>query len=664
MQMNHEKSICLNMIVRNEAAVIARCLASVLPIIDYWVICDTGSTDETPAIIAEALASVPGELHHHTWVNFGVNRTQAIKIAETKADYVLLVDADMILNVHRVFKAQLSANAYMVRNTGALDYWETRLVDSKYNWQYMGPTHEYVYSPSGNRREKIDAISVTHFADGGARADKFTRDISLLETALIDEPNNGRYLFYLAQSHANLGDFANAIKYYHRRIDAGGWDEERWYAMYQLGAMLEKSGAGHQEVANAYLRAYEYRPSRAEPLYHLAKILRDNRRYALALLYIERALKIPYPQDILFIEKPVYDYLALFEFGISAHYAGAVEDAIRANDMVIGNPLTPAGTARQAVANKRFSLRKFINERGSAGPKRIAAISYDLNSPGGSGISLKSLLDNFSRNNWPVWSASVFPADQVLQEWKPDILISQQWATKEACRMAQRLQIPLIKYVHGPGQYEFAVSAKMKPDFLVFCSSHEYFLVKKKYPEIEGMVLHPVLSVAPEKGNSHAEYITLIGNTPNKGNTIFLAIAARMPEEKFLLVGELNGDEEWPKNVKHHPYTNNIDEVYRMTKLLLAPSINESYCRVVVEAARHGIVSVVTGCRGIREATGFENAIYIFDRADIGKWVEEIKAVLKHPEKFSAFPKRICDELDTELELQYAALKIADWAGK
>ena len=72
--MNKEKTICLNMIVRNEAAVIGRCLASVLPVIDYWVICDTGSTDGTPAVIADALASVPGEIHHHVWVNFGVNR--------------------------------------------------------------------------------------------------------------------------------------------------------------------------------------------------------------------------------------------------------------------------------------------------------------------------------------------------------------------------------------------------------------------------------------------------------------------------------------------------------------------------------------------------------------------------------------------------------------
>jgi len=44
-------TICLCMIVKNEAAVIERCLASVRPLIDTWVISDTGSTDGTQDLI-------------------------------------------------------------------------------------------------------------------------------------------------------------------------------------------------------------------------------------------------------------------------------------------------------------------------------------------------------------------------------------------------------------------------------------------------------------------------------------------------------------------------------------------------------------------------------------------------------------------------------------
>ncbi|MCJ2050481.1 glycosyltransferase, partial [Methylobacterium sp. J-070] len=50
------------MIVKNEAHVIRRCLESVRPIIDHWVIVDTGSTDGTEEVIRAALADVPGTL--------------------------------------------------------------------------------------------------------------------------------------------------------------------------------------------------------------------------------------------------------------------------------------------------------------------------------------------------------------------------------------------------------------------------------------------------------------------------------------------------------------------------------------------------------------------------------------------------------------------------
>ena len=87
-------TVCLNMIVKNEAGVIRRCLDSVRPFIHHWVIVDTGSTDGTQKLIREYLADVPGELHERPWKNFGHNRSEALALARGKSDYILVIDAD------------------------------------------------------------------------------------------------------------------------------------------------------------------------------------------------------------------------------------------------------------------------------------------------------------------------------------------------------------------------------------------------------------------------------------------------------------------------------------------------------------------------------------------------------------------------------------------
>ena len=70
----HGQTVCLNMIVKDEAHIIQRCLASVKPLIDSWLIVDTGSTDGTQTVIREILHDVPGEIVERPWVNFAHNR--------------------------------------------------------------------------------------------------------------------------------------------------------------------------------------------------------------------------------------------------------------------------------------------------------------------------------------------------------------------------------------------------------------------------------------------------------------------------------------------------------------------------------------------------------------------------------------------------------------
>ena len=221
------KTVCAALIVKNESKVIERCLNSIKDFIDYWVICDTGSTDDTKSIINSELSGISGELHEVEWVSFGHNRTELLKLCKGKADYLLLIDADEILLVHdKHFKNQLVLDSYLIRFEGDLEWRQKKLISNSIDWRYVGVTHEYITSDQDNAHDAVDFITLNHFCDGSRRPDKFKDDIRLLESALQEDPENERYWFYLAQSYFDLGEIDKALNAYQKRIDLGGWDQE------------------------------------------------------------------------------------------------------------------------------------------------------------------------------------------------------------------------------------------------------------------------------------------------------------------------------------------------------------------------------------------------------------------------------------------------------
>jgi glycosyltransferase involved in cell wall biosynthesis len=355
------------MIVRNEAAVIGRCLESVKGIMSHWVICDTGSADDTPQIIREVLKGIPGTLHRVPWVNFGFNRTQALQLARGKADYRLMIDADNIVHVHGEFLHKLIADAYLLRFEGDNDHHLPLLLSDREDWHYKGVTHETVPFDSAHPWVKLADLSITHHQDGGMRAGKYERDVQLLTRGIEDEPDNSRYYFYLAQSYRDLGRCEDALTWYQRRIPMGGWDEELWYARYQVARMMHRLGRDWPVVQNHYLAAYESRPWRLEPLVHIARYYREMNQFALGYLFSRAIVGAPYPEDILFLERNVYEYELPMEYAICCYWLGKHEEAIRVNDIITTNRRIPPAVAEAAASNRRRSEEALLAnaERGT-----------------------------------------------------------------------------------------------------------------------------------------------------------------------------------------------------------------------------------------------------------------------------------------------------------
>ena len=362
-------TLCLNMIVKNESRIISRLLESVAGVIDSYCICDTGSTDNTTDIIEQFFAEkgIPGKIVREPFVDFAHNRSFALKACETmeKADYILLLDADMIFWKNpditaEDFKRGLITDAYyLFQGSERFYYKNTRIVKNHRGVYYWGVTHEYVKTPEGTQYDVIDKSRafINDIGDGGCKSDKFERDIRLLKKGLVDNPNNDRYTFYLANSYRDHGDHAEAIEAYKKRIAIGGWYEEVWHSYYSIGKCYEHLGDMTQAI-HYWLEAYQFFPKRIENLYEIVSYYRKAGKNELAYMFYIMALKQymlnPHP-DYLFLQKDVYDYKLDYEFSVLGYYCNLDKyDMTRICLKVLNCPTTTEAIARNVMSNYKF----------------------------------------------------------------------------------------------------------------------------------------------------------------------------------------------------------------------------------------------------------------------------------------------------------------------
>lgn len=353
--------VCLSMIVKDEAHVVGRCLASVRPFIDTWVIVDTGSTDRTADVIAEALAGMPGELVHRPWVDFGRNRTEALDLARGRADYALVIDADEVWHAPAgfAFPTTLADGVQILHATpDGTSFYLTTLMRLDRPWRYEGVLHEVATCDEPHTVEQLVGPRITGHFDSARNQrpvrDKYLADAAVLRSAVDREPDNARHVFYLAQSYRDAGELDEAIDWYGRRILLGGWAEETWYAMYQIARLRERRGDPAADVINAYLACHDARPQRAEPLCDLARVNRSLGRFAVARLFAEAAVSRPRPDDILFLDEGTYLWRAKDELSLAAYYSGDGATAVALGEALVDDPAVPERDRERIRTNLGF----------------------------------------------------------------------------------------------------------------------------------------------------------------------------------------------------------------------------------------------------------------------------------------------------------------------
>jgi len=350
-------TICLAMIVKNEEHCITKCLESVKPYIDYWVICDTGSSDNTKQVILDFMSDVPGELHDHEWFDFSTNRNKVIKLAHSHADYILIIDADDLLYVEQkeIFD-NLKASAYNIKIVHeTIVYNRIQLFKSNIQAEFKGVLHEYLdcdFEP-----KQLHGCHIIFGAIGSRSLDpnKYIKDALLLEKAMQDEPANSRYVFYAAQSYRDAARPARALDLYFKRCTMGGWIEEEYISLLESAKIMDMLFPNDiMQIEEVYLAAFNKQPQRVESLTYLSAACRKRAMYHKAYFYASVGFKISIPDSGLFLELGCYNWKIMDELAISAYYIGKKKEAKLINIALLESNLLPKEQISRIKNNLNF----------------------------------------------------------------------------------------------------------------------------------------------------------------------------------------------------------------------------------------------------------------------------------------------------------------------
>lgn len=355
----HDSLLTVVIMIKDEVDVIVPTLQ---PFVDAgitsFLVYDTGSTDGTQKVTRDYFDNHGLEhayIIEEPFIDFAASRNRALDLAEqvfVNNTFMVMLDAEWythnvpeLINYCQSNKNYIApgctGSCYLMRLLTIADNinnYTPRLIRRGHNVRYSGVVHESIgdagsgfvpdsvyfeYRPQECGQEKSKA--------------RCFRDYALLKKSHEDDPTNMRTLFYLGQTCQFMDDWQQAIFYYQKRLDRGEVSEEKYLAAYRIGCAIEhiidqankkglKQEYTEEDALNYFLQAYTIMPFRAEPLFRIACYYIRHKQHAVAYLFAIRAAQLPYPpQNGLFVENKVYDYVRYDILGQCALYVGEYE---------------------------------------------------------------------------------------------------------------------------------------------------------------------------------------------------------------------------------------------------------------------------------------------------------------------------------------------------
>ena len=364
-------SICLNMIVKNESHVIVETLENLCSYINfsYWVISDTGSTDNTKEVITSFFLAknIPGEIVEHEWRDFGHNRSKALECAYNKTDYLLIFDADDRLIGDFKLPAVYDKDQYQLLFGTNFVYTRPLLINNRKKWCFKGVLHESLSS-----MEQVNGASIIegnyHVMSGrtGARSqnpNKYIDDANILKKAHFDELKTDynlscRYAFYCAQSYKDAGVnyYDDAIEWYKKCLDLKMWVQEKFYGCLNIG-LIYSYKKDYLNALKYWYKTIEYDPERIEGIIHAMNYLRNDGQHILInALYHKFKNYNKNLEGKLFLFKNVYNDELEYHNTISAFYIHDKKSGYECCKTIILNNTISSSLLKSTISNMQFYI--------------------------------------------------------------------------------------------------------------------------------------------------------------------------------------------------------------------------------------------------------------------------------------------------------------------
>lgn len=235
----------------------------------------------------------------------------------------------------------------------------------------------------------------------------------------------------------------------------------------------------------------------------------------------------------------------------------------------------------------------------------------------------------------------------------PDVLVTHHQETPHTSKLGRDLGVPVVHVIHNH-MHHTNLWLHKRPTLAVFNTHWIARHFAKRHKGLRSIVVHPPVS-GDEHVTTPGDRVTLVNLNRDKGSGVFYELAQRMPDVGFLAVVGGHGHQVIRDDLSNveiqHPTGDMRGQVWARTRVLLMPSIYESFGMVAVEAAHSGIPTVAHPTPGLLESLSYAGTFA--DRDDLDTWERALRSLL-NPDTWrplSAVARRRANELDPRTDL-------------